>query len=476
MVNNLINVVSLLVISYLYLKKKTEASYVLLLSLTILAPTLIIGSRQVNMAYLLTVWLVLLIAIEAVRDRKWPRLTRLEIKTLLLIFIISRVITIVAYTIGYVQNGTAGWSVVIGALAGNTNLSLLVVLLVYMGQQVAKRRLLPVMYRTAAIVALVNIVFYILQRFFFATGYALTKMLYMQPERSAPLLNMQEVGAFDRIFGTFFTPIVLGSTFLYFIAILIAWFLMNKQKHTLWPILAVVAVLMFIGINSFSKLIVLGVPLTILYFFFCLLFLRRSKQIRPISMRPFWIFSALSVLIFVFAYFTFPAELINVKRYYYGLLFEPFTAFSSRYSAPSTPPQGMIDSGEMPLDAGMTVGAFQFFLKYPIFGVGPVQIADEFMFDSQVIAALHDGGIFGAAGYLLFYLYTFISGFKRRNLMVLTLVMTIGVACLASATLNYRNTMPFIAFLILIASDQDLAFGPEPDSYRLSWLGRATPL
>ncbi len=469
--NNVIIVISLIATGYFYLSKRFEAALITLFSLCMIAPTLIIGEARLNAAYLITIWLAGLYLIETIRDKTFPKLNRQEIKTLLLVFIVSRIITIAAYIIGYLQNGTAGWGVVAGALGGNINLSILVVELVFMGQKVAKNRLLPVMYKTAVILAGINLIFFFLQRFAFDIAYPLTEELFMSPDRSAPLLNMKEIGSFDRIFGTFFTPTVLGTTFLYLIVIMAAWYFMTKQKQIPGPVIAVSTILLFIGINSFSKLIVLGIPVMLGFFFIALLFMRRSTSIRKISFKNYWVFAALCVAVFIATYYLFPAELINVKKYYYGLLIKPLASLSTRYKAPEPVSPGIIESGEQSMDVGMTVGAFMFFKRFPIFGVGPVAIADEFIGDSQVVSALHDGGIVGAAGYLLFYGYAYIQGIKKRNLMVISLITALAIGCLASITLGYRNTMPFIAFIILIATDTDLAFGPDPDEKRLSWSG-----
>lgn len=476
MVNNVIVVLSLILISYLYLSKRLEASLVGLFTLCMIAPTLRIGEAYINAAYLITIWLAALFFIEAIKERAWPKLTRQDIKVLLILFIVSRIVSITAFIIGYLQNGTASWGVVTGALAGNLNLSILVVELTYMGQKLAKRRLLPLMYKSAAILALVNIVFFLLQRFSFDLGFSLTARLFESPDRSAPLEAMKEIGAFDRIFGSFFTPTVLGTTFLYLIVILAAWYIMTKQKQIMWPIITVIAVLTFIGINSFSKLIILGLPALAVFTLICLLFLRKSKKIRPISMRNFWLFFSATLAVFILTYYLFPAELINVKNYYYGLIIEPLSSLSTRYRPPAPVDPAIIDSGEAPIDAGLTVSALLFFRQYPIFGVGPVAIADEFIGDSQVVSALHHGGIVGAVGYLIFYVYAFIEGIKRRNLMVLTLLVSLAIGCLATVTLDYRHTMPFIAFIILAATDSDTAFGPNPDTHYLAWRGEERQL
>lgn len=475
MVNNIIVILSLIIIGYLYLKARYESSMVWLFCLCILAPVLTIGDAVVNSAYLISAGLLLILAIEAVKKRAIPRIMEKDVRLLFYLFIISRIVSIAAYLIGYLQNGTADIGVMVGAMAGNVNLTLLVLLLVLMGKQLPHRRILPVIYKAAAIVAGLNLIFFFLQRFAFDFAYNLTAGLYLSPDRSRPLLTMLEIGAFDRIFGTFFTPTLMGTTFLYLIVILAAWYFCAKVKLTHWPVLLTIAVLMFVGINSFSKLIILGVPAMLVFFLVSLLFLRRTKELRPLKLKMsnFFLFSALTLIIFTAAYFLFPAELINVKNYYYGMLIQPLASMSSRYQPGTAIDPSIIEAGEPVADAGMTVSALLFFRQHPVFGVGPVAVGNEFIGDSQIAMVLHHGGIVGAIGYLLFYAYAMVRAFLKRNLMVMSLIAAIFIGCTASGTLDYRHTMPFIAFIILVTSKKDSEYGPDPETHKLGPLGEA---
>lgn len=475
MVNNIIVVLSLLLTSTFYLKQRYQAAFLTVISLAMLAPTLQINGSYLNAAYLMTVWLFATIVIESIRDKRLPKLEKTESRILLWVFIVSRVWSIGAYVIGYVQNGTAGISAFMGALLGNINLFVLVVLLVYMGLKMPKKRLLPVFFQSAVLLAAVNVVFYVLQRFFFEIGYDLTYSLFMSPDRSFPLETMKAIGAFDRIFGSFFTPTVLGTTFLYMIVILLAWYFVT-QKELLLPMFATIIVLTYVGITSFSKLIILGLPAMIVYLFVCLLIMKRSKTLKPIKLNNFWVMTSLLVAVFVVAYLTFPQELINVKNYYYGMLMKPLNSLTSRYKIPTNINPDIIEAGEPLPDAGKTVDALNFFRQHPIFGVGPIAVADEFIGDSQVSMVLHHGGIVGAVGYLLFYGYAFIKGIQKQNLMVISLIAALFIGCLASNTLDYRHTMPFIAFIILAVRGADHEFGPDSETHKLGWLGQEIAL
>lgn len=475
MVNNLIVLLSLLLTSTLYLKERYQAAFLTAISLSMLAPTLQFNGSYINAAYLMTVWLFATFVIEVIRNKKLPKLEKSESRTLLYCFIASRVLSIAAYMVGYFQNGTASIPSMMGALLGNINLSVLVVLLVYMGLKLPKRRLLPVFFQSAVILAVVNVLFFILQRFFFDIGYEITYSLFMSPDRSFPLETMEAIGAFDRIFGSFFTPTVLGTSFLYLIVILLSWYFVT-QKEILLPLYTCIILLTFVGITSFSKLIVLGLPVMLAFLFVCLLIMKRSKQLKAIKLKPFWTMTSLIVVIFTVAYFTFPKELVNVKNYYYGMLIEPLNSLTSRYQIPTDVNPGVIEAGEPLPDAGKTVDALIFFRQHPIFGVGPIAVADEFIGDSQVSMVLHHGGIVAAIGYLFFYGYAFIKAIQKQNLMVISLIAAIFIGCLAANTLDYRHTMPFIAFIILALRGADHEFGPDPETHRLGWLGEAKPI
>ncbi len=476
MINNVIVIAALLVISFFYLRERYEAAAVATTVLSIMAPTLKIGEGSFNAAYLMTLWLLSLFVIDHVKKKTWPSIEKGPVRTMLILFIVSRFITITAYLIGYLQHGTAALPTIFGALAGNINLSVLVVCIAYILTKVERKRLVPIIYQSAAIVAGVNLVFYVLQRFFFDIGFSWTYALYMSPDRIAPLENMREIGAFDRIFGSFFTPTLMGTTFLYLIVLLLAWYFASRQEHHVWPILTVVSVLTFIGINSFSKVLILGIPAILLLSIPCLFILNRSKLVKPNLTRYFFLVTAAIALVFTFTYFVFPAELINVKNYYYGMILEPLNSLTTRYQIPENINPGVIEAGEEIPDAGMTVSALMFFRQHPIFGVGPVAVGEEFIGDSQIIMALHHGGIIGTLGYLIFYVTAFIKTIQKRNLMGFLLIAAIFISCAATVTLDYRQTMPFVAMLILIVTGSDHEFGPVPGKEKLGWFGQTLSL
>ena len=83
-----------------------------------------------------------------------------------------------------------------------------------------------------------------------------------------------------------------------------------------------------IGILSFSKTFMLGVPLIFLVAVVILLFNRRERSVR---LGRLGILFLLTVAVYGFVYIALPEHMVNVKNYYYGFLLKPFGSLSSRY-------------------------------------------------------------------------------------------------------------------------------------------------
>ena len=106
--------------------------------------------------------------------------------------------------------------------------------------------------------------------------------------------------------------------------------------------------------------------------------------------------------------------------------------------------------------------------QHVLIGVGPAQVSGEFIGDSQIINALHDGGVLNALCYGLFYLWLFLSALKKQDYSRALMVVCLGLSCLSLPVFTYACTIPLVGYCITM-DDKNLLFfrerkAPDTDS------------
>jgi hypothetical protein len=269
--------------------------------------------------------------------------------------------------------------------------------------------------------------------------------LYVSEGRFKPLLVMLSGGSYDRISGTFFSPVVLGTTLLLCVVLLSAHIIGQNHPTRRWGLLLLIAVMTVGGILAFSKIFMLGIPAMMFYWMLYLLIFAKNRRKK---LTNWGLLLVLFLVLYAGVYFALPGEMTQIRDYYYQYFLNPFSALHSRYAQIDAPLVHYITDQPPAEPPGIVTSAFEQFKQHPVFGVGPVPVADEFLGDSQLITTAHHGGIVALLAYLVFYVYVYVQAFRRRNLYNLSLIPALAMGCVAVVMLTLPSSLPFIALLI----------------------------
>lgn len=443
MINNVIIAILLAIAAFFYLRKRYGLTFVTAFVYLTAAPLLSLRGSEINSSYALTAVLFVLTIIDFLRFKK----ERPKSFSLVLFAGCMGLVT-VAYTLGFFLHGSASIKSFIVAMAGELNVFVLCILLAWLLLKCPTAKLKRVVSTSIVAFTVIDAAMIFYQKSYFYQAYRMMDQLYVADSRFKPLFVMWKAGAFDRVSGTFYTPIVLGTTLLLSVALLTAYIVMSKKPGIRWWAVGLAMLMTAGGILAFSKTYMLGVPLLLVVALILIPFLR-EKTGRLLA--RLGVLTVGLVITYAAVYFLLPKELDPVKRYYYGFILNPFMSLETRYQGIIEPAVNKVNEGPM-AEAGIAFDAFGMFRRSPIFGVGPLPVHGEFLGDSQFIVALHGGGILAALGYAVFYAVAFVRAFLRRNLATMLLVAVVAMGSFASVMLTLPSTLPFVALIIRLGS------------------------
>ena len=360
------------------------------------------------------------------------------------------------YGLGYAVNNRQEGSAFVVAMAGYLQVLLLPLLFFYLFKRMSRRSVYKVLTLSILITVAVNLIFAVLQRAFYQ---------YASDGRYKPLNEVAKLGYFDRIFGTFYSPTLLGLTALMMLAFLLSVWLgrqpglweksglgdrsdvtaAQKARQQTGLILVASALLLHLAIIAYTKIVILGLPVFIIYWVILLAFFPAQRK----AMYQRWaVILGLAAAVYVITYFTIPAFSHNARDYYYGLLLQPLNSLTSRYGSVKLNQSTQNMEAAVNSNSGITASAVEVIKNHWLIGVGPLSIKQEFLGDSQVVQVLHNGGVLALLCYLSFYGYVYLKGWCYKNLPLLSLIPAFLIGALAAVAMDSRQMMPFIAFLI----------------------------
>lgn len=185
-----------------------------------------------------------------------------------------------------------------------------------------------------------------------------------------PLKEVLGLGYFNRAYGTFGTPVLLGVFSLFSFAVYLGYYVEKKPCRflTLKILMAVSC-----GLIALSKTAILGMPALVITVFILGMFGFVKIKNKKILIIPF--------LIIGIGYFM--VDLLEKAGFaiswYIRFLKNPFEAFGTRYDA----------------GTGILTETYEIINQNLIFGVGPTPIGDAFVGDSMYISILYMSGIIG---------------------------------------------------------------------------------
>lgn len=229
MVNNLILVILLIIILIFYAGQNFGGAFAASFVYLTCAPLMVIGEQEINNSYPLTALLVVLTFISWLRrPEKRPRSYYLRL------FAVSMGVVLIAYFIGFFLNGTTSLQTFAIAYAGEVNVILLVISLSMLLFRVEQQDVMKVMFRSILIFVIVNTAVSVLQKLDIVYAYRMMDRFYVSENRFKPLLVMISGGSYDRVSGTFFSPVVFGATLLMAVVLLTAWIIRQNSRKIRW--------------------------------------------------------------------------------------------------------------------------------------------------------------------------------------------------------------------------------------------------
>ena len=449
-VNNIIIFLASVCTLIFYARKKyVFAFWMLGVSYVCLPVVKMSSGRGINSAYALTLVCMLIFVHSFIKKRLcYDRIAGY--------YLVSMIAGLIVIGVGLLLNGNPKTSDLIHFMG--------------MGQYIVATFMLAVLIRSYGIykkdlfrkiltgIIIINYCMGIIQLFSWSIGEKITRQLYVYSGKEVPInVFRDEVGRFARIFGTSYSPTVLGIisllTLTYFMHAMI-----QEEKVTKSNLILYVASL-GLGLLAFSKTVIIGVFLIWALSFLIVLIQKRCKQIFVLF------FKILGMTIGTFVIIGFIQCLIGLGPqvdYYYFKASNIVVALGSRYdNLASSLQKGDSEIGEIEGQiqesekgqqakehAGNLKDTFEIFMEHPFVGVGPSQIKNEFIGDSEYITILHNGGIVTFLIYAIFYGGLLIYFFLMKNTQELFLLIAIGLGGVSMTVFSYGCIIPFLTFCV----------------------------
>ncbi|MCQ6523663.1 MULTISPECIES: hypothetical protein [Bacillus] len=243
-----------------------------------------------------------------------------------------------------------------------------------------------------------------------------------------PLKEVLSLGYFNRAYGTFGTPVLLGVFALFAFALYLGYYV---EKRTCRFLILKILMAVSCGLIALSKTAILGMPMLMIIIFILGIFRVIEIKNKKVLIIPF----------FTIAIGYFMVDLLEKAGFaiswYVRFLKNPFEAFGTRYDA----------------GTGILTETYEIINQNLIFGVGPSKIGDAFVGDSMYINILYTSGILGFCiffGVLMSSL--FINSIKKNATAIMCSLTIILGGFAAPIHLNIVS----VAFLAYIFSKAEL--------------------
>ncbi|WP_027631123.1 hypothetical protein [Ruminiclostridium cellobioparum] len=237
-----------------------------------------------------------------------------------------------------------------------------------------------------------------------------------------PLAAVLKLGFFNRAYGTFATPVLLGIFSIISFAIYLGFLTEKRQCKRLYLKLVISVI---IGLLALSKTAVIGIPIISICYCILILFDVIKIKNKKIAIIPL-------ILIPIFGITVILLEKHGTAiSYYIGFLSKPFEALSTRYNSSS----------------GLLSGTFSTIYDNWLIGVGGTPIGDDFTGDSLYISILYSTGILGLITYFSILIGSTVKNLKLRNTTALLCFIAFCLAGLAAPIGLDIVTMPVIAYM-----------------------------
>ena len=119
--------------------------------------------------------------------------------------------------------------------------------------------------------------------------------------------------------------------------------------------------------------------------------------------------------------------------------------------------QKEIDQGEeKERHTGNLSDTFEIFKEHLFIGVGPGQVRNEFVGDSEYITLLHNGGVMCFVIYAVFYGGLIMGYYLQEKYQELFILVTIGIGGISMMIFSYSCIIPFLSFCICVDKEEKI--------------------
>ena len=465
-INNFIIVFVVLIIAYFNIKKEYEKSVCILGVSYVCLPAIKTGNGiALNSSYLLTLVCVMMILHIIVNKKIYIDKTAIQ-------YFVAMNMGLAVIGIALLVNGNPKWGDIIH-FAGMEQYIVGVYSLVTLikTHRLNKR---VVFRKIITSVIILNYIIGMIQLFNWNLGEKITRQLYVYGGKDAPINTMKnEVGRFTRIFGTFYSPTVLGVMSLIMLTFMAYELISDEEKFAQNAILYIAS--LGLGLLAFSKLTIIGVFLTWILEFVLLLMKRKIQFIRKhvrtlgITILTFLVIGTLQCMIGLgpyVGYYYFKATNIKVAlgSRYENLIEGNYTE-NTWETEKGDNGQKEIDQGEeKEIDqgeekerhTGNLSDTFEIVKEHLFIGVGPGQVRNEFVGDSEYITLLHNGGVMCFVIYAVFYGGLIMGYYLQEKYQELFILVTIGIGGISMMIFSYSCIIPFLSFCICVDKEEKI--------------------
>jgi len=237
-----------------------------------------------------------------------------------------------------------------------------------------------------------------------------------------PLNEVLKLGYFNRAYGTFGTPVLLGVFSLLSFALYIGLYI---EKEDIKMLRGKILLSGITGVMALSKTAIIGIPgILIVTYLLIIMGIIRVKN-KKIFILPL-IISVVGYLVTQIL-----IKLNTTILYYIKFLSAPFKALASRYST----------------NTGILSETYEVIWNNLIVGVGPIQVGGVFIGDSMYVGILYTTGILGFLIYFGIFTLGMINVIRKRKTVAILCGIAFLLAGLAAPIQLGNISAVFMAYL-----------------------------
>ncbi|WP_214710811.1 hypothetical protein [Exiguobacterium sp. s55] len=396
---------------------KFEKSIIYYIIFCLISPNLILGDTTITFEIVAFLFYIPIVIVK-----------RREIFVLKKVFLFRQLfllIPLIAFISSLIAEMKYGSNLNVIALFGYLRIIILIWVLQYCNEKLGKDYVLD---KILSLVILINIIVSLIQ-LLNPSSVDLFYNFYFRPSLT-PLEEVMYLGYFNRAYGTFGSPVLLGVFSVFAFSFYLVQIAGKKQQKFLISKLLGSTIL---GLMALSKSAILGIPLLLLLAYGLMLIgfikLNNSKfLILPLVSLP-------TVLIIIYVL----KQMNTSILWYTNYLTNPLAAFDTRYS----------------LDSGILISTYSTIKENLVFGVGLTVLNGDFLGDSMYTTILYTIGLVGSMIYVIFFTLSFVISIYNKKIASIIMLVSILLMGFSLPVHLELMTVPFFAYIFSELEDRE---------------------